>query len=188
MSIFDQWLNTPIKRFKLAVSIYLIQLLVFVYGQFVVFYTMISITSSQDLLMLTNPKLRLTYWPMDLIATVMDRRISVMDVINSLWIVLPMGFWISVALVIYVSSFKLKNNQTEYKHQQRTMILTSLVVVQLFVVNMLFLYGFFAKTVAIAINRVNISGIIGSSIAVMIGLAVLVIGSLLWMDLHDQND
>jgi hypothetical protein len=188
MSIFDQWLNTSIKRFKLAVSIYLVQLLLFAYGQFVVFYTMISITSSQDLLTLTNPRLRLAYWPMDLIATVMDRRISVLDLFDSLWVVLPIGFWISVVLVIYISSFKLAKHQPEYKHQQRVMILTCFVVVQLFFVNIMFLNGFFAKTVAIAINRVNISGIIGSSVAVVIGLAVLIIGSLLWIDLHDQND
>ena len=188
MSKLDQWLITPVKRFKVAVSIYLVQLLLFIYGQFVVFYTMISIASSQDLLTLTNLRLREAYWPMDLIATVMDGRFSVLSLLDSLWVVLPFGFWISVICVIYISSFNLKKQQPEYKHQQRIMILTCFVVVQLFFVNILFLNGFFAGTVANAINRVNISGIIGSSAAVMIGLAILIIGSLLWVDLHDQND
>ncbi len=188
MSMIDQWLNTPIKRFKMAVTLYLIQLLIFVYGQFVVFYAMISIQSSQDLLTLTQPRLRVLYWPLDLIATVMDRTFSLLSFLDSLWHVLPFGFFVVSVLIVYIASFDFKQDAKNHKHQLHMMLITTITVVQVFLVNFLFLYGFFAGTVASAINRVNISGVIGASSSVVLGLTFIIIGSLLWIDLPDQNE
>ncbi len=188
MSKFDRWIDTPIRRFKVTSTIFLAGTIVFLIGQFRVFSIMVTISNSRELLRLTEPNIRTLYWPIDLIATLMDIRIEVRSIIQTLINVLPIGFWIMALLLFYIASFEFLRRDPWYKHQQRIIVLGLALIIQSLVVNVLFLFGFSAGTVAIAIDRVQTAGMVGSVLAWVLGLASLIIGALLWIQTIEMSD
>jgi hypothetical protein len=182
----DRLINTQNKRFMVGTTLYVLLMLQFYIGLFKVSSLFVSFTSSNDLLLLTSPQTRAWYWPIELVANLMDQRFSVFNTLVITFKTLPSGFWIVMILALYLVGFKINRNHFLYHHQLRFIILILISWISVFIHMLLFIYGFFGGSVATAIARVNLSGYVGIFLGVGFSVLSIILLSLLWVEIY-QN-
>lgn len=183
----DKLLSTSTKRFVVFASIFVALLLVFYYELFKVSSILANLEQSKDLLILTNPQTQEWYWPIKLVAHLLDHRLTLQTVVQVTLRVLPLGFWLSIILIGYLTTFPIKKGNLLYVHQQRLLILVALSGIGSILHMAFFIYGFFGGSVATAITRVNRAGYLGIGVSVGLSLLSLIIIILLWMDVSENS-
>lgn len=186
--MMDRFINTPKKRFVTASTLYVLLMLQFLYGLFKVSSLFISITKTSDLLFLTTSQVKSWYWPIQLIANFLDNRFTLVNVLVITYRSIPLTFWITGVLLVYILGFDIKKGELLYRHQQRLFGFVFVSVIGVFIQILLFVYGFFAGTSASAITRVNVSGYVGIGLSVGLSLISIIILCLLWLDASSNNE
>lgn len=184
--MMDRLINTQNKRFMVGATLHVLLMLQFYIGLFRVSSLFVSFTSPNDLLLLTSPYTRAWYWPIELVANLMDQRFSFFNTISIIFKTLPTGFWIVMLLTLYLVGLKISRNHLLYRHQLRFIILILVSWISVIIHMLLFVYGFFAGSVATAITRVNFSGYVGIFLGVGFSIVSIILLSLLWVEIY-QN-
>lgn len=182
--MMDGLINSENKRFVVGVTLYVLLTLRFFVGLFKVSSLFVSFKNSSDLLQLTTQQTRLWYWPIELVANLIDHRFSIVNVGIVTFRTIPTGFWITMILTIYLVGFKLTKDNVLYRHQLRFIGLILVSWISVFIQMLLFVYGFFGGSVATAIARVNVSGYVGIVIGVGLSVLSIIMLTLLWIDIH----
>ena len=184
--MMDRLINTQTKRFMVGATLYVLFMLQFFVGLYKVSSLFVSIKSSNDLLLLTTPQARAWYWPVELVANLMDQRFTLVNTIVVAFKTLPIGFWIVMILAVYLVEFRIKKDHLLYRHQVRLIALILVSWIGLFIQMMLFVYGFFGGSVATAIARVNVSGYVGIFLGVGLSILSIILLSILWIDIYSN--
>lgn len=185
--MMDSLLETKEKRFIAIFAIYSIIMVFFLYGVFQFSRLLLSIESSQQLMILTNPANRDLYWPVDAIAKIMDLRLNFMNVFNSILQSIPFSFYVGLFCIIYLGSSMFDKKHHFYKYQQGILIFTFVLIVFQFAIILSFLNGFLGGSVASAIQRIHISGYVGYVSSIVLVILFIVLFVKLVIDYLDIN-
>ncbi len=176
----DYLFNSKEKRFIVFYSMFGLIITSFLYGVFRFSSAVLTIESTRQLMLLTDPNIVSLYWPVEAVARIMDQRLTIMNVFSAIVQAIPFPFFVASFSLLYCTLTPFNKKHSFNKHQQGMLIITFFVVVSQFAMILMFLYGFLGGSVASAINRLHISGYIGyASSIILVLLFLIMIGRLL---------
>ena len=182
--MIDNMLSSKEKRFMFFSFVLGLILYVSFYRFFLFSQHLISLSSTADLMSLTSPSVVKLYWPISVVAHVMDTQLSLSMVVVGLTRSVPLQMIISVMLIVYLGSNIFNKEHPFYRYQQIILIYTLLLIVCHFVFLLLFLYGFLGGSIATALARVVLSG----QFAMVMSVVFLLVHLLYMLRLFMQYD
>lgn len=186
--MMDNIFNSKEKRFIFFYVLFAINMIVFLYAVYLFSSLLLSIDSTQQLMILTNPNHRDLYWPVDAIGKIMDQRLNFLNILVSIVQAVPFSFYVGLFCLIYIGTVKFDKLHIFYKHQQALLISTFVVLVSQIAMILLFLYGFLGGSVASAIKRLHLSAYVGYASSIILVLLFLIMIVRLLIDFLAINE
>lgn len=182
--MIERFINTQNKRFTVAATLYVLFMLRFFAGMYKLSSMFVSFSDANDLLLLTSQQTRAWYWPIELMANLLDQRVTILNTTLVTFQTLPTGFWLVMILIVYLLGIRIKKDNILYRHQLRFIAIIFASLIGVLIQMVLFFYGFLGGSVATAIARVNVSGYVGIILGIGLSILSIILLSLLWIDIH----